>query len=277
MIINEKNLNGVISSLEKPRDEAGNKGTFGKLCVLSGSANFRGCASLCASAALRSGCGIVRLCSVERVCAAVSAARPEVTFYVTDEKDGVMKYNPEAVDSALDGCDAIVIGPGMGVNEETLGFTRHVLCRTTPTVLDADALNVISKYDKGTVIKGTNTVITPHIGEMARLTGLDINYVRENREKVAVDFAKKQGIVVVLKDAVTTVTDGEKVYNVDIKNSGLSKGGTGDVLCGRIGSYLSQGYAPLEASLLSVLKNAEKGLELKDIVGAEYMLPGDLV
>lgn len=256
------------------RPRAGHKGTFGTLLVLAGSTRYRGAAALAAEAALRAGAGLVRLASTAEVCDTVAARQPACIFepLPATEAGGI---DPAGLPAALSGGHtAVLAGCGMGNTAETAALTRTLLQEAkAPLVLDADALNVLAGHVQGEEDRGhgeglgllravrTPLVLTPHIGEMARLVGLETKDVLTAPEAIARRFASEQGCVVVLKSHRTVVVSpGGGVFLLDGPgNPGLARGGSGDVLAGIIASLLAQGFPPEVAAACGVWLHAEAG------------------
>ena len=149
--------------------------------------------------------------------------------------------------------DAVVIGCGLGVNDDTSILVSQVLkeCKK-PVLLDADGINCLS--ESITILQDIHTpvVLTPHPGEMARLCGKTVERVQTDRVGTAVDFARRYGVILVLKGADTVITDGEQVCMNRTGNPGMAMAGCGDLLSGMIGSFLAQGLEPLAAAKAGV-------------------------
>ena len=267
--ITEENLGGQIGEMTRPRDPCGHKGNFGTAAVIAGSACYRGCATLNCMGALRSGCGIVRLISTERVISSVVI--PEVTFMPAKESaEGMIEDLPE---NAFRGAGAVLFGSGLGTGPSVLSMLMKIP-KGLPAVIDADGLNSVAVYGSPDVLSGR--IITPHTGEFARLLNTEADDVMMNREGFARTFAERYGVTVVLKDAVTVVASpGCQGAWVSVPNSGMAKGGSGDLLGGVIVSLLAQGYGPYEAALLGVLLHCRAGLAAKNALGEANMLPSD--
>lgn len=269
-----------LRTLLPKRDPMGNKGTFGHLTAVAGSARYRGAAALAVGAALRSGVGVVRLASVEPVIAAVAASRPECTFLPLsivphggiDAEDFFRHYG------AITQTDALLVGCGMTPARDTERIVAALLGEEIPLVIDADGLNVLSRMTERLKETKTTPILTPHIGEMARLTGLSIPHIKEHRREVASRFAAEYGCVVVLKDAVTVIAAPDGKSEVcDRPNSGLAKGGSGDVLAGIIASFLARGLAPYEAAVVGMLLHSLAAQKTARALTEDAMLPSDII
>jgi NAD(P)H-hydrate epimerase len=175
--------------------------------------------------------------------------------------------------------EAGVIGPGLGRDRSTwrlvLDLVRHVSC---PLVVDADALNALADAPRSKSILGKNRVLTPHPGEMARLTGKTVEAIAADRVGTARKAAKEWGAVVVLKGARTVVADPDGRTSEDPHEvPALATGGTGDVLSGIIGGLLAQGSKPYEAAVTGVYIHAAAGRRLSQRLGESGLLASDLL
>lgn len=231
-----------------PRKPDGHKGDFGKLLVVGGAVGYTGAPYLTAQAAARSGCGLVYLGVPDSVWQ-VEAAKCVSAMPFPLESDWSGKFGRKAISTVLeklDGCDVLAIGPGLGRDAGTAQMVREVLQRTEkPVVLDADGINALEGHiDILDQRRGRVTILTPHDGEFARLGTL-----MGDRVGTARAFAQEHGCVLVLKGhrTITAVPEGNALVNAT-GNSGLAKGGSGDVLTGLIASLLAQGAAPVMAA-----------------------------
>lgn len=215
------------------REEYSNKGTYGRLFVIAGSKNMTGAARLCAEAAYRCGTGLVYvLATAPQVVNVIQGKVPEAV---------IIDWNNEAfssiIKSRVKNSDAVVCGPGLGTDERACEIVRTVLeTDDRPVVFDADALNIIAKNDWMHLLRN-NMILTPHIGEMARLTGKSIDVIQQDLTGTAEEFAVKTKATVILKDAVTAIADEEGVFYVNSSgNQGMATAGSGDVLSGITGA-----------------------------------------
>ncbi len=250
----------------RPKDA--NKGTFGKVLVVAGSKNYPGAAYLACAAAYRVGAGLVILATAPEVKIIVSRKLPEVTFLPRDEvmeKIGVY--------------DVLLIGPGLGQGIQATGLVKELLNKNLPPlVIDGDGLNILSKTGKWWNKLSGEVVLTPHPGEMSRLTGLTIENIQSDRINIAAEFARKWGTVVVLKGAETVIASPAGVVLVSpFANPVLSTAGTGDVLAGMIAGMLSQGLNILDAAGVGVYIQGKVGEILRAKIGDAGGLASDLL
>ncbi|MCC0764705.1 NAD(P)H-hydrate dehydratase [Clostridioides sp. ES-S-0006-03] len=223
------------------RDKNGFKSDFGKVSIVAGSKGFYGASFIATESAVKSGSGLVTLISSKDV-------QEKVSIRLTEAM--TVNFEEERVDKLLSSSNAIGFGPGMGDNHKTFErLLRVVENSSCPIILDADGLNVMKDRCYKFLEWKNKFVITPHLGEMARLTGDSIGYIREHRVDVAKEFAQKYNVVVLLKGYQTIITDGKETYMNPTGNSCMATGGMGDCLLGMITSFVGQGMDILEATV----------------------------
>lgn len=232
------------------------KGTYGKLLIVAGSEGMCGAAYLSALAAYRMGTGLVKILTEKANVPVLQTLLPEAILSAYDPV--LYEEEPEAfqklVEEECAWASAIVIGPGLGKAAHVRKLVEYILLAAyVPMVLDADALNAVAEYPYLADFLTENMIVTPHLGEMSRLTGKEISLLRENLPEAASAYSEEKGVVCVLKDSVT-VTAGRdgSIYIGDSGSSALAKGGSGDVLAGTIGGLLTLGLSEDEAASLGV-------------------------
>ena len=239
-----------------------NKSCFGTAAVFAGSNEMPGAAALACSASYKAGAGLVNACVLPRVADAINHWQREVITHNVPEKNGMyFKGSADASGEEIRRADVIVIGPGIGRGKDVAEFV-HELIKTVhaPLVLDADALFAVS--EDITVLKQLKApcVITPHPGEMSRLTGLPVAEILSNTIDVAVRFAKEHNVITLLKDAHTIIANPNGKYYINTTgNNALSKAGTGDVLTGIIAGLIAQGSDVFTASVLGAYYHGKAG------------------
>lgn len=263
------------------RPDDSNKGTLGSLLCICGSYGMAGAAIMAGKAALRCGIGLLKIAVPKSIYPVCATNILESVYYPLEEtSNGVI--SSKNTDFLLEMCEkssAVVIGCGLSVCDDTKNLVQSVItdCEK-PLVIDADALNCIC--NKPEILKNLKApaIITPHPGEMARLLHSTPKTVNSNRENTAIDFAKKFGVVTVLKGAGTIIAspDGE-VYINHTGNSGMATGGSGDVLSGIIGSLLAQGASPINAAAAGVFLHGTIGDLAAEKLGKISMLPTDMI
>ena len=269
-------------TLLPPRKEDGHKGDFGKLLVLGGSVGYTGAPYLAASAAVHSGCGLVYLGVPESIWAVEAQKCVSAMPFPLPEVDG--RLCPASLDAMQDkvkGCDVIALGPGLGRGKGTEQFVHALLWQVRqPMVLDADGLNALQGCpERLDDRRGCVTVITPHDGEFARLSGRTLEELASrSRADYACEFAEKYGCCVVLKGHRTLIAlpDGT-LYRNTTGCSALSKGGSGDVLTGLIASLLCQGANARDAAALGVWLHGRAGELLEEEMTAYCASPLTLI
>lgn len=246
-----------IKKAIKPRDKHSNKGDFGRALIISGTEGFTGAAYISTETAVRSGAGLVTVLCPKDIQNILSCKLTEAMTINFTQK--------EKIEEVMCKARAIAIGPGMGNNLWTFSILEQVIEKSKcPMVLDADAINVLQDH-KDIIKKSSNTlVLTPHPGEMSRLTGLDIDYINENRIKVAKEFALENNVILLLKGYNTVITDGKTTFINSTGNSAMANGGMGDCLTGLITSFIAQGYEPLEATCISAYIHGYCGEKLSN-------------
>lgn len=263
------------------RPDDSNKGTLGSLLCICGSYGMAGAAIMAGKAALRCGIGLLKIAVPKSIYPVCATNILESVYYPLEEtSNGVI--SSKNTDFLLEMCEkssAVVIGCGLSVCDDTKNLVQSVITNCEkPLVIDADALNCIC--NKPEILKNLKVpaIITPHPGEMARLLHSTPKTVNSSRENTAINFAKKFGVVTVLKGAGTIIAspDGE-VYINHTGNSGMATGGSGDVLSGIIGSLLAQGAAPINAAAAGVFLHGTIGDLAAEKLGKISMLPTDMI
>ncbi len=258
------------------RDPMGHKGTFGKVYCLCGSVGFTGAPVFAGRAAMRMGSGLVYLGVPERTWSVVAAKCDEVmAFPLPDTGEGKLSLRAEeTVRSAMAPCDAVLMGCGLDRSAETDELSRRLLDIPQPLVLDADGINALAGHiDELRRRRGKITVLTPHEGEFARIGDLTAG-----REASAAAFARDHGVYLVLKGHRTVIAapDGRLAVN-PTGNSGMAKGGSGDILSGMVVSLLGQGAEPFAACCAAVYLHGLAGdLAARDRT-ERCMTPSDLL
>lgn len=263
------------------RPDDSNKGTLGSLLCICGSYGMAGAAIMAGKAALRCGIGLLKIAVPKSIYPVCATNILESVYYPLEEtSNGVI--SSKNTDFLLEMCEkssAVVIGCGLSVCDDTKELVKAVITNCTkPIVIDADALNCIC--NKPEILKNLKApaIITPHPGEMARLLHSTPKTVNSNRENTAINFAKKFGVVTVLKGAGTIIASpAGEVYINHTGNSGMATGGSGDVLSGIIGSLLAQGASPINAAAAGVFLHGTIGDLAAEKLGKISMLPTDMI
>lgn len=268
----------IYGSMLPERRENWHKGDSGRVFVVAGSRGMLGAACLCSMAAMRTGSGLVTLGTPECIQPYASIKLTEVMTYPLACREGKLSRNalPDIVDKVKN-CDVCAIGPGLGLSEDISEIVREVLKCGAPCVVDADALNTVA-YDMGMLKdRKCDVVMTPHPGEMARLTGLSVSEIEKNREKAAVEFSQKYGVTLLLKGHNTVIASSDGRVSVNkTGNSGMASGGMGDVLTGVTASLMGQGVKPYEAAVLGAYLHGLAGDIAASTIGSIGIVAGDV-
>lgn len=239
----------------KKRDKLGHKGDFGKVGIIGGSKDFVGAVYIASESAIKAGSGLVTLIVDKDI---ASILRCKIIEAMVKEYESTYEI------SGLDKFDVIACGPGLGKSNEAKEMLYKVIKETeSPLVIDADGLNILSenkelfKYIKG------RAILTPHLGEMSRLIGKDIETIEENKIEISKKFARENKVILLLKGFNTIITDGEYVYINKTGSSKIASGGMGDCLTGIITSLVGQGLSILDSALLGAYIHGYSG----DILG----------
>lgn len=266
-----------VDALLPYRKSDTHKGSYGKIGVIGGSKNMAGAAMFAAESAYRMGCGLVRVCTVEENREILQTKLPEamLTTYDAGDRDSVR----EGLKTVIGWSDVIILGPGLGTEDSAFYIVEKVLKNFDKTIIiDADGLNILAKHIEWIKASDADIIVTPHLLEMSRLTGVKLGDIKENKYDIAKEFAKKQGIVVVLKDSRTIVSDGGIQAYINITgNNGMATGGSGDVLSGIIAGLCGQGLNTFEAAKLGVCMHGLAGQEAAIYKGRYSMIAGDIV
>lgn len=276
-LLDEQYLHTVL----RPRERDSHKGRYGHLLTIGGSLGMSGSIALANNGALRSGAGVVSCAVPEKIYLPVAVQAPEVMVHpLSDGGTGHLhKEGMAQLKSLLAGKDAVVIGPGLGHEpgmEELLAeVVQSVTC---PLIIDADGLNllvghldILDKADKP-------IILTPHPGEMARLTGMTTEQIQSSRLTIAQDFARAHQAWVILKGAYTVIASPEgELWVNQMDSPALAMAGSGDVLSGILGALAAQGYTLAEVCTAAVNLHGQAGIMLAESVGAVSSKSGDLM
>jgi NAD(P)H-hydrate epimerase len=296
-----------VAGILPPRPPDAHKGTFGTALIAAGSVNYTGAAFLSAKAAYRSGAGLVTLAVPSPLHAALAGGLPEVTWLLLPHQVGVIARDAaDVLTKNLGRVTALLIGPGLGMEETTRDFIESILgekfspkkimahmgfapgpgetdekqsAKLPPLVADADGLKLLAQIPGWHKKLPAPAILTPHPGEMFALTGLPVSEIQSDREAVAMKFAKEWGHVVVLKGAFTVVASPDgRLAVLPFASAALARAGSGDVLAGIIVGLRAQGVDAFEAAVAGAWIHAEAGLSaLGEVGSAASVLAGDIL
>ncbi len=270
----------LIRSLLPARPRDAHKGTFGKVLIVSGSTLYTGAPVLAAEAAYRAGAGLVTLATPQSIHSIMASKINEATFLPLPDENGAL--NAAAFDQAREAImnyTTTLIGPGLTTGARP--FIEQLLAQgagQSALVLDADALNILAQIDQWWTRVPSPAILTPHPGEMARLTRLSMKEIEADRERSAIEYAGRWGHVVVLKGAFTVVAAPEgRAILLPFANPALATAGSGDVLAGTIAAMLAQGLPAFEAAVCGAYLHGAAGESARREIGSAGVLAGDLL
>ena len=294
-----------VQSILPTRKMNAHKGTFGTVMVVAGSMNYTGAAYLASKAAYRIGAGLVQTAIPGSLYAPLAGHLTEATWLILPEEMGVIAVGAvDLVRKNLDKATALLLGPGWGMEPTTLEFLKKLItdksvakrigigfvggasnahdARTVhlpPLVIDADGLKLLAQITDWPSCLPEQSVLTPHPGEMAVLTGLTVEEIQNNRLNITLKYAREWGHVVVLKGALTVIASPDgRAGVIPVASSALARAGTGDILAGTITGLRAQGVAAYEAALAGAWIHAQAGLAAASLVGHEAaVLAGDVL
>jgi len=252
-----KTIEGVdLRRWIKPREKNSHKGTYGHVLIIAGSRGKSGAAVLSARGALRCGSGLVTIAVRKEILSEMEVIKPVESMLEPYEPQ-----EPESMLKPIEGKSAIALGPGCGTDENMEKILDAVISKCkVPLIIDADGLTLLSRNPGKIKGVGFPVILTPHPGEMSRITGMTTGEIQKNRIEVARKFASENGVYLVLKGArtVIAVPDGNVFINMT-GNPGMASGGMGDVLTGMITSFCGQGFSPLQSACLAVYIHGKAG------------------
>lgn len=233
------------------------KGTKGTALVFAGSYKMPGAAFISSMAALRAGAGLVKLVTPKSAYPLIAPLVPEAIFEPYDEAE---PWSDLRLQPLLQGADAILIGPGLGLQTATAGLLRLVLrLARVPVILDADALSALAESMDLLQEAHCPIILTPHPGEMGRLLKKGVQELEQNRLQTAADFAAQFGVITVLKGAYTVTASGDRLYLNTTGNAAMATPGSGDMLAGMITAFAANGTEPLQAAAAAVCLHGAAG------------------
>jgi NAD(P)H-hydrate epimerase len=255
-----------FKSVIKPRPRAVHKGDCGHVLVVGGEHGFSGAARMAGEAALRCGAGLVSIATRHSHAAMLNANRPELMVHGVETEVELQRL--------VDRADVIAIGPGLGSHDWGQRLFQAALESGLPLVVDADALNLLAQHPQ----QREQWVLTPHVGEAARLLGRANQEVHHNRFTAVRDLQKQFGGLVVLKGAGSLIAAAEgPLFLCSEGNPGMASGGMGDILTGTIASFIAQGFGLSLATYLGVVTHAAAGDAAAKAAGERGLLASDLM
>lgn len=266
----------IVKSTIKNHPPESDKTTVGALLSICGSYGMAGAAIMSSIAALRSGIGLLKIATAKSVYPIIAGAVPEAVFYPLED-NYISDF--DFIDKSRY-CSAILAGPGFSVNNATRELVCDIVLKSDiPLILDADALNIISSDTDILRESKAPIILTPHDREFARLIGCYPENLSGRRGELAVKFAERYDVIVVLKGHKTIVASpsGDVFYNEELGNAGMATGGSGDVLSGMTASFVAQGFDIFKSAASAVYMHALAGDIAKEKLGEFSMLPTDII
>lgn len=254
-----RNVDQKILEKLPERPKRSHKGMFGKALCIAGSVNMAGAAYLCAGAAYRSGAGLVKILTPEENRVILQTLLPEAVMTTFEQNEWEALDN--ILEEALSWATVAAIGPGLGRKPWAYHMMKLTLQKFHgPLVIDADALNILSEHMEWLEQHEGNVILTPHVGEFSRLTGVESREISKDISGWAAAFAREHHCICILKDApsAAALPDGTCYVNTT-GNSGMSTGGSGDVLTGILAGLLAQKVDPSDAALLGMWIHGRAG------------------
>ena len=268
----------LVNSFAPVRDKTSHKNDFGHALICAGSKYMTGALMLATESALRSGTGLVTAFAPDEALLPLKINCPcALTCAWEEDVAGTLRK----ADGLLKKVSSVAIGPGLDESDpRSKALAEEFILNAETLVIDAGALNIIAKYREEMLpVLATRTkrglkpaVLTPHVGEMRRLLKDEVTH------EACAKFAADNACVLVLKDNKTLIyTPHDTWYSIQGDNSGMAKGGSGDVLTGLTAGFLAQGIEPCNAGVAAVYFHAEAGKLAASLVGERYMLPTDVI
>lgn len=275
-ILSYDKVKGILGK----RNEDSHKGDYGKALVIGGSKGLTGAPIMSSQAMLKAGSGLITLMCADSLNVIFETVLKEVMTLPLSDNDGIIsKENKEKILDKISVSDSCLIGPGMGRGRDINSIVRYVVKNSTsPLVIDADGINALSSSLDALKRHNSEIIITPHMMEFSRLTGVNIDLLKAQPKTYALEFASEYNVVVILKSHRTLIAfpDGE-IYENILGNPGMATGGTGDVLSGIINSFLGQFKDTKKASMLGVFVHSLSADIAKEKTGEYSLTPTDII
>ena len=267
----------LVKTMMPARSRYSHKGSFGTSVIVAGSRTMSGAAAMAAMAAMRSGCGLVKVIAPAPICSVLNILIKEAIIIPVPEQNGVMlpELSNEAL-SAIRAADSVLVGCGLGRGRHDLLIKNILNSASCPVIIDADGINALA--GKMELIQNKNVLLTPHVKEFSRISGMEISEIESRRISNADKFAKANGIHLLLKGARTVIAyGGSNKYVCPLATSALAKAGSGDVLAGIIVSLCAQGLSLTDSAAAGCFIHAYAGILGEKQIGAFSVTADDII
>ena len=265
-----------IAALLPPREQNSHKGTYGRALLCAGCAPYAGAALLSAKSALRTGCGLLHVavpCGIRPL----FAAFPDAICHPAGQGDEWTDAAAQEAVALLASVDVAAIGPGMGKGEGIPALLRAALISGKPLIIDADGLNALSLHRELFVLLHKDVILTPHPAEMGRLTGGDAKAIADSPVEAARLAAREWNCTVLLKGATSVIAQGDMLCLNTAGNTGLAKGGSGDVLTGMLLALLAQKVPSFETACAGAYLLGATADKAYVLLGTRMLTPSDVI
>ncbi|MCD7786002.1 MAG: NAD(P)H-hydrate dehydratase [Oscillospiraceae bacterium] len=258
------------------------KGTFGRLLSVVGSDRYPGASAISTLSALRSGVGLMSVCTTERSAISLASNVRECTLFPChSDEDGFIKPTEHELSGILEllcASNAVLIGCGLGTSDSAMAVLEEIIENANcPIIIDADGINLVSKRIELLRKAKTDVILTPHPAELSRLAQVDTKTAIKDRYEIAKRLADDSGVTVVSKSSSTLIVNPKESYVTMFGNNGLSKGGSGDMLAGLIASFTAQGKLPVTAAILGNYAMGASCEEVSKRLSRIGMLASDII
>lgn len=266
-----------VKMLIPKRPRYSHKGTFGCTVIVAGSKSMSGACAMAAQAALRSGCGVVKIIAPMSICAVLNILVKEAIVIPVPEQNGIMLPDlSQEAKAALESADSVLIGCGLGRHPHDALISKIINSVSCGVIIDADGINALrGKLD---IIRNKNVLITPHVLELSRISGYEVKDIEKKRIQTADGFAREYGITLLLKGARTVIAYGGRNKYISIDStSALAKAGSGDVLSGIIASFAAQGMPLTDSAVAGCYVHCRVGIIAEKKIGPYGTISDDLI
>lgn len=267
----------LVKTILPVRSRYSHKGTFGTAVIVAGSQTMSGAAAMAALAALRSGCGLVKILAPAPICPVLNILVKEAIIIPLPHQNGVML--PALTDDALYAirtAGSVLVGCGIGRGNHAELIEKILSTASCPVIIDADGINALAK--RTDIIKNKDVLLTPHVKEFSRISGYSVSEIEERRIPLADKFARDMGINLLLKGARSVITyGGRNKYVSPVSTSALAKAGSGDILSGIIVSLAAQGLSLTDSAAAGCYIHSRSGLLCEKEIGAYGVTADDII